>query len=46
MTTSLYNILAILQYTQSANNRPMNRYGVILRHVRQDFLPHTYVLEK
>ena len=37
MTTSLYNNLAIQMYTQPLNNRPVNRYDVIFRHVRKDF---------
>ena len=37
MTTSLYNNLAIQMYTQTLNNRPVNRYDVIFRHVRKDF---------
>ena len=37
MNTSLYNNLAIQMYTQPLNNRPVNRYGAIFRHVRKDF---------
>ena len=37
MTTSLNNNLAIQMYTQPLNNRPVNRYDVIFRHVRKDF---------
>ena len=41
MTTSLYNNLAIQMYPQTLNNRPMNRYGAIFRHVRKDFIDIT-----
>ena len=41
MNTSLYNNLAIHLYPQTLNNRPMNRYGAIFRHVRKDFIDIT-----
>ena len=41
MTTSLYNNLAIQMYPQFLNNRPVNRYDVIFRHVRKDFIDIT-----
>ncbi len=41
MTIVFYNCLAIQKHTKSLKNRPVNCYGVIFRHVRQDFIDIT-----